>query len=287
MQFTEPASPIYIDFNTEASDSEFLFVISTTQSVYDSPAPSKRPRPINLLKRDRECDQNARNSGGSDDVARPVKKRPLSATLSRQNNNSSSQFPVTGDGPNGGDVLSVSGAPGPMVDPNPLFLPGASQLSNADLDLLRSSGLEIEHMDYEEFEAMMAAEGEEVGMSTDVGNGMVGHDDGTSREDEEQGVSTAVETRGYSQDGRDLGGGERGMSTAVGNENRISDDDEEGLRDGEQVVSPIVGNIVRNNKDEGGPRETEQEMDYQMWPTQVSVSEKGEKVFFSTLFFYI
>ena len=87
------------------------------------------------------------------------------------------------------DTASISGAPAQLNDAEPLFMPGASQLSNADLDVLRGSGLGIEHMDYEEFEAMMEDEGEEVGMSTAVRDVQKGEGDqewnGADKEDVE------------------------------------------------------------------------------------------------------
>lgn len=188
MQFTEPTSPIYIDFNTDTSDSEFLFVISTTQSVYDSSSPSKKPGALDLRKRGREDSQNTDSSRDDGDAVRLAKKRSVRAATTQHtdnhgNNNTnntasaSSQRPDLQGSSGDHNAPSQSGAPEQLDGPEPLFMPGASQLSNADLDILRSSGLGIEHMNYEEFEAMMAAEGEEVGMSPAIGNGNKINDD--------------------------------------------------------------------------------------------------------------
>jgi cell cycle checkpoint control protein RAD9A len=187
MQFAEPSSPLYIDFNTDASDSEFLFVISTTQSSYDSLSPSKRPRPINLRKRGREGRQNAENSGDGEDVVRSMKKRPL-RPASPPKDGSNSQNADSRDGPSDGDPPSATDARDQLGDQEPLFLQGASQLSNADLDVLRSSGLGIEHMDFQEFEAMMVADGEEVGMSTAVGNVMDDNESMRGQQEREPGM---------------------------------------------------------------------------------------------------
>lgn len=47
------------------------------------------------------------------------------------------------------------------MEPEPLFLP-STQLSQADQELIRESGLGIESMNADEFNAMMDDEGEEV-----------------------------------------------------------------------------------------------------------------------------
>ncbi|KAF8513940.1 Rad9-domain-containing protein [Gautieria morchelliformis] len=169
MQFTEHASPLYIKFNTDAFDAEFFFVISTTQSLYDSLSPSKRPKPINLRKRGREGGQNAENAGDGESAMWSTRKRPL-RQASPPEGGACSQNADLRNAPSHGDLPSATGARDQLGDQEPLFLQGASQLSNADLEVLRSSGLGTEHMDFEEFEAMMAADGEEVGMSTAVEN---------------------------------------------------------------------------------------------------------------------
>lgn len=190
MQFTGPTSPIYIVFNTDSADSEFLFIISTTQSVYDSSSASEKPRALNLLKRDRGDDQNADDAQGT---PRAAKKRLVAAASPPKTSTPSSQHehPVSKEEQSNDDPApSASRAPEEWDDPVPLFMPGASQLSNNDLDVLRSCGLGIEHMDFEEFEAMMAADGEEVGTSTAVGGGVDGKEARSDQGEDAPGKST-------------------------------------------------------------------------------------------------
>ncbi|KAF8507795.1 Rad9-domain-containing protein [Hysterangium stoloniferum] len=175
LRFTQASSPIVIEFDTDSLESEYLFVISTTDSVYD---PSMQSTSANLRKRVREGgDKEEQNSPSLESEPRATKKKSQPAAF---RTNSAAQSQVVAPAPIsqraapqdaqsqldlGGQSLSATGAP---TVREPLFMPGASQLSNADLDILRGSGLGIEHMDYEEFEQMMEAEGEEVGTSTQM-----------------------------------------------------------------------------------------------------------------------
>lgn len=172
MRFTLPAEPIYIFFDMEAG-AEYLFVISTTQKETGGRG--------NALKRSRGED----TQDGSVAAKRSAMDRP--SPPSRAVSLSQAQpisplphplsFPPQGDGAPS-QLPSIPDKTRQSSNRLPLFLPGASQdaeppmpasqLSARDLDLVRSAGLGIEHMDYEEFEAMMEAEGEEVGMSTAV-----------------------------------------------------------------------------------------------------------------------
>ncbi|KIJ48765.1 hypothetical protein M422DRAFT_205489 [Sphaerobolus stellatus SS14] len=200
-RFTEATEPIYIEFDTDSADSEFLFVISTTESVYDDTAVANAASSVNLRKRDREDGAEEDQTMQAESSSRVTKKKSQRAVvkttsvehsqaMSRQN---TSQFAASRMASREGTVQqamtqdvhvqpeddfdnhqdTLSGAPEQREEP--LFMPGASQLSNVDIEILRGAGLGIEHMDYDEFEAMMEADGEEVGMSTKiVGNRLEG-----------------------------------------------------------------------------------------------------------------
>ncbi|HEV7737156.1 MAG TPA: hypothetical protein VGO47_07270, partial [Chlamydiales bacterium] len=151
----------------------YLFVISTTDTVYDSTSVSKKPR---ILKRDREGGENEESAPNSvDSSSRVMKKRPKQAavaassaealqSMSRLLPSQRVDVRMTVD-----QNARITSTEHQGEGPEPLFMPGASQLSATDLEVLRDSGLGIEHMDYDEFEAMMEADGEEIGMSTKVG----------------------------------------------------------------------------------------------------------------------
>ena len=192
LRFTEPTKPIYIEFETDSVDTEFLFVISTTDSAYDGTS-QKQNGQGNLRKRDRDEEPNEDTGTEAGGSSRNTKKRPQRAAVLTNSSEASQAMPNQSIGQLSiSQTASMRGVSQRSVAQNAevqqvtqdqqeaesssrgaepkgsLFLPGASQLSNVDIDILRESGLGIEHMDYDEFEAMMEAEGEEVGMSTKI-----------------------------------------------------------------------------------------------------------------------
>lgn len=169
LRFTKSREPIYIEFDTDSSNSEYLFVISTTDSVYDSTLPILK---TNIRKREREDGGNEKATD-AESLSRNAKKKIQPPAV--ETNSVDALQPMSKHSASLRALpLDVQVAEDPEPHPTPisripgdqLFLPGASQLSNADMEVLRQSGLGIEHMDYEEFEAMMEVDGEEVGMST-------------------------------------------------------------------------------------------------------------------------
>lgn len=109
----------------------------------------------------RARDNDASSPGGS--VAMPPPSLP--ASLMNQRHSAVPSQPLTYS-QSGQKEESSSAPPSPRrrASQIPLFLPGSqlSQLSRADEEAIIKSGLGIENMDVDEFQAMMEADGEEV-----------------------------------------------------------------------------------------------------------------------------
>jgi cell cycle checkpoint control protein RAD9A len=184
IRFTDPAAPLFIDI--EGDSSETLFVISTSQ-VHGTAAgaSSNQARQPQLNDKKRQRDDNTPETARIKKPMRAVQRAdPVSVARADLGSRSQSRVP-------GPMVLpSVSRLPssqtfshdvrnGTMAHPSfippanpsfshtqhsrePLFLPGSSQLSVADEEAIRASGLGIESMDAEELQAMLEGDGEEV-----------------------------------------------------------------------------------------------------------------------------
>ncbi|KAJ6609871.1 Rad9-domain-containing protein [Mycena sp. CBHHK59/15] len=169
LRFTDPAAPLFID--VEGDNCDILFVISTSQ-VPGAPNPSQPPS--NPKKRER--DETPRNFAR---VKKPMKvvQRADAASLAQADRASRSQSRNPGSMPPPSvPSRSFSYSHGESRDPQmtlapsrarePLFLP-ASQLSAADEEIIRNTGLGIENMNAEELEMMLEGDGEEVGLDMD------------------------------------------------------------------------------------------------------------------------
>lgn len=176
MRFTKPTGPLFIEFESDASDYEFLFIISTTSNTYDN---AGLRQPNNLKKRPRVVEETADAHVGisGEGSQRAIKKRPehiagpsSSATALRQESSvlrSSNVYRDPSPGPTD-TRTSVNHATCPPLNNVSLFLPGASQLSNPDTPPYRRTS-EVEHFAYEDFEAMMDdGDADEIGMSTKI-----------------------------------------------------------------------------------------------------------------------
>ena len=179
LRFTDPAAPLFIDIEGDAT--ETLSVISTsqvqgaptaTQTNYNGNA-SSNP---NLKKREREQSSsqtsrikksmkvvqpagpeglNIRSGSTSRSGSRVPGSMPPPSIIPGIN----SQMPLS-QGHNHNDASSSKHE----RKNEPLFLP-SSQMSTADEELLRSTGLGIENMDEQELADMLEGEGEEVDFS--------------------------------------------------------------------------------------------------------------------------
>ena len=180
LRFTDPAAPLFIDIEGDAT--ETLFVISTSQVQGASTA------------------TQTNNNGNSSSIPNP-KKREREQSSSQTSRINKSMKVVQPAGPEALNIRSSSTSrsgsrvPGSMPPPSlipginspqmprsqghnhndtssskperknePLFLP-SSQTSAADEELLRSTGLGIENMDEQELADMLEGEGEEVDFS--------------------------------------------------------------------------------------------------------------------------
>ena len=180
LRFTDPAAPLFIDIEGDAT--ETLFVISTSQ-VQGVPTATQTNNNgnssfnPNLKKREREQsssqtsrikksmkvvqpagsqDLNIRSSSTSRSGSRVPGSMPPPSIIPGIN---SSQMPRY-QGHNNNDSSSSKSE----RNNEPLFLP-SSQMSAADEELLRSTGLGIENMDAQELTDMLEGEGEEVDFS--------------------------------------------------------------------------------------------------------------------------
>lgn len=175
-RFTHPAAPLFIDI--EGDNVETLFVISTSQ-VHGVSTTTQRPssQGPNMKKRERSENETPR-------VRKPMKAvLPTNPeTYNHHSNNTSRTASCaprtilqpsivpnrsTSHGAASQQGLSRSSPPRhgePSRPKEPLFLP-SSQMSAADEESLRLTGLGIENMNDAELTEMLEGEGEEVDFS--------------------------------------------------------------------------------------------------------------------------
>ncbi|KAJ7783085.1 Rad9-domain-containing protein [Mycena metata] len=176
IRFTDPAAPLFID--VEGDNADTLFVISTSQ-VPGAPMPSQVS--TNPKKREREetprdfarikkpmkavqatdavsfaqADRSARSQSTSRTAASSMPPPPVPDRSFRSQNDETFEAQMT---------------PVPSRVREPLFLPASSQplsqLSAADEQIIRDTGLGIEDMDADELAMMLEGEGEEVAFDT-------------------------------------------------------------------------------------------------------------------------
>ena len=175
LRFTDPAAPLFVDL--EGDNVETLFVISTSQVHGASTAAQRTGSQIpNVKKRERSESETPR-------IRKPMKAvQPTDPeTYNHHSNNTSratSRAPGTMPPPSivpnrstfhGAASQSLArNSPPQQGEPSrpkePLFLP-ASQLSAAEEEVLRLTGLGIENMNEAELAEMLEGEGEEVDFS--------------------------------------------------------------------------------------------------------------------------
>lgn len=193
-RFTTSKQPICI--NTDSDGCNMLFIIATNPARGEDGVPQSSAARHNQtngrsngtqrsasgvpVSRKRPLEDNS-SANGSTRVRPPAvngtRQNGLTSqrglTMSRQatvNGETNFDMALDDDGPM---LYNDDGGPPPS---QPLFL--ASQLSAAEIETLRESGLGIENMDAEEFAAMLDGDGEEVGQAdsrsvpgTSSGNG--------------------------------------------------------------------------------------------------------------------
>ncbi|KAG6896798.1 hypothetical protein C0992_005948 [Termitomyces sp. T32_za158] len=164
LRFTDPAAPLFMDI--EGDNSEGLFVISTSQvhgvgtgsssQNYVAPNTKKREReetpldiknkkPIKAVHRVDPCTPSVPPSFGRLPGHTPTTPQAAPSHARPQ------------------DMTNNATALGQLQLPQePLFLPSSSQLSSADEEILRATGLGIENMDAKELAELLDGEGEEV-----------------------------------------------------------------------------------------------------------------------------
>jgi cell cycle checkpoint control protein RAD9A len=183
IRFTDPTAPLFIDIEGDAFES--LFVISTSQVQSSATESSKMRRESSIVpvkKRLREdtpggetprfkkpmkvVQQADRDSMARDtSMGPPRHSSPYLGAASQsgsQNDLPATPAPPLSSLPIGRNgELPLSNRQNQNAQ-EPLFLPSSSQLSIMDEDALKESGLGIEYMDPDEFNAMLEDEGEEV-----------------------------------------------------------------------------------------------------------------------------
>jgi cell cycle checkpoint control protein RAD9A len=206
LHFTDPASPLFIDIESE--NSETLFVISTSQVGANAGVPSQAQsntgHDLGSVNRKR-MRQDDNENGNEDDnhnteegasthgpvprsrpkekerIKKPMKvvQRVNPASVALTLANSSRPGTVRGSMPPPNSIpfrpLSQTPVFSQISNMNngrdPLFLPG-SQLSVADEEAIRDSGLGIESMGADELEALLEGDGEEVAFDFGSQRGM-------------------------------------------------------------------------------------------------------------------
>ena len=177
LRFTDPSAPLFIDIEGDATES--LFVISTSQ-VQGAPTATQTNNGIsssnpNPKKRERE-----QTSSQTPRIKKPMKVVQPAGSEERERfsstTRSESRAPGSMPAPSIIPRINFSQIPHSQVHNHngtsslserknePLFLP-SSQVSAADEELLRSTGLGIEAMDAQELADMLEGEGEEVNFS--------------------------------------------------------------------------------------------------------------------------
>lgn len=179
LRFTDPAAPLFIDIEGDAT--ETLFVISTSQ-VQGAPTAtqtnnngnsSSNP---NLKKRERE--QSSSQTSRIKKSMKVVQPADPEALNIRSSSTSRSGSRVPGSMPPPSIIPGINSSQMPRSQGynndtssskverknEPLFLP-SSQMSAEGEELLRSTGLGIENMDEQELADMLEGEGEEVDFS--------------------------------------------------------------------------------------------------------------------------
>ena len=171
LRFTDPAAPLFID--VEGDNVETLFVISTSQ-VHGAASSTQRTntQTTNTKKREREQSSNETpRTKKPMKVVQPVDPDTYSNrshSVSRSNSHVPGSMPPPSFVPNRSSYQvppstgfgNNSGA-GPSKQKEPLFLP-SSQMSAADEEVLKSTGLGIETMNANELADLLDGEGEEV-----------------------------------------------------------------------------------------------------------------------------
>ncbi|KAG6844054.1 hypothetical protein H0H87_010135 [Tephrocybe sp. NHM501043] len=171
LRFTDPAAPLFMD--VEGDNSESLFVISTSQ-VHGAVtgAPSQNYVAPNSKKRERDETPLEFNNKKPMKVAHRMNPRTPSV-LPSMPHSAPRDPPISQVAVNNAHQEDTfdSAMPPPSSVPQhaqsprkiqqPLFLP-SSQLSTADEEVLRSTGLGIEAMDANELAELLDGEGEEV-----------------------------------------------------------------------------------------------------------------------------
>lgn len=230
LRFTEPAAPLFVDVEEDSAES--LFVVSTSQvpgvppggnganSTQQSRGTTASGSSSQIRKRVRE-ESPERNRNMAPRTPASERRRPPMKAVQRTD---PAEFARQQQQQHQSQTSQLSRAPyGSMPPPSivprqqsqqsngfhfsqarngsqfeqerePLFLP-SSQMSQADAEALRASGLGVDNMDADEFLAMMEEEGEEVGVTLeeallaprDGGGGAgakVGSDSGSETEPE-------------------------------------------------------------------------------------------------------
>ncbi|KAF9527306.1 Rad9-domain-containing protein [Crepidotus variabilis] len=176
LRFTDPAAPLFIDL--EGDSFECMFVISTSQhhgAAHNGTQKSNSTQLANNKKRERSESETPR-------LKRPIKVvQPADLQVynnqprsdSRASSRIPGSMPPPSIVPNRSTFHAVasqgfSGNSQPQISTRqeePLFLPSSSQMTAAEIEVLRATGLGIEDMDADELAEMLDGEGQEVDFS--------------------------------------------------------------------------------------------------------------------------
>ncbi|KAF9050067.1 Rad9-domain-containing protein [Panaeolus papilionaceus] len=165
-RFTDPAAPLFIDIEGDSMGS--LFVISTSQVHTGHPSSSTHST-VSGPNRKRERPQSANETPRIRKSMKAAMPIPLDTVQRRQSSRPASSIAGSMPPPSIIPKLAIPSAPSQRPTSRaetsePLFLP-SSQMSDAQLEVLRSTGLGIEDMTAEELTEMLEGEGVEVDFS--------------------------------------------------------------------------------------------------------------------------
>ncbi|KAI0330901.1 hypothetical protein GY45DRAFT_1302015 [Cubamyces sp. BRFM 1775] len=185
IRFTDPSAPLYIDVGGDLADTLFVIAASQLQSVSPHNSQTRRANGnntnnashANARKRPLEEDTHQRNAHAVDPARERTRARSGNANRPQYNNGDDQWGAAPPSPPRVGYAYAsqqsqreriLGNGKGKEREKEPLFLPGSqlSQLPPAAEAAIIESGLGIENMTAEEFEAMLEGDAEEVEFGT-------------------------------------------------------------------------------------------------------------------------
>ena len=177
LRFTDPAAPLFIAIEGDATETLFVISTSQVQGALTATQTNNGNSTSNLNLKKREREQSSSQTPRIKKSMKVVQPAGFEGLNARSSPTSRSESRVPGSMPPPSIIPGIKLSQMSRSHNNhnntsskserknePLFLP-SSQMSAADEELLRSTGLGIEAMDEQELTDMLEGEGEEVDFS--------------------------------------------------------------------------------------------------------------------------